>query len=58
MSLKESFDRDGFVVVPALFDAEETRQNSARTDEVQAQPETPGRARIERDPTKTCTFRV
>ncbi len=58
MSRKESFDRDGFVVVPALFHAEDTRRISAGTDEIQAQPDTPGRAMIERDPTKTYTFRV
>ena len=50
MSLKESFDRDGFVVVPGLFDAAEARQISAWTDEVQAQPETPGRAMMYFEP--------
>src|ERR1044071_284856 len=50
MSLKGSFDRDGFVVVPGLFDAEEARQIAAWTDEVQAQPETPGRAMMYFEP--------
>jgi 2-aminoethylphosphonate dioxygenase len=44
MTMVDVFHRDGFVVVPGLFDAEEARQISAWTDEVQAQPETPGRA--------------
>jgi len=49
-SLTETFRRDGFVVVPALFDAEETRHISAWTDEVQAEPETPGRAMMYFEP--------
>ena len=38
----EAFQRNGFVVVPGLFDEEETRQISAWCDEVQAMPEVPG----------------
>ncbi len=41
-SLNEVFQRDGVVTVPGLFDAEEIRQISAWTDEIQAQPEVPG----------------
>ena len=41
MTMVDVFRRDGFVVVPGLFDAEEARQISAWTDEVQAQPEPP-----------------
>jgi len=40
----EAFRRDGFVVMPGLFDAEETRRISAWTDEVQDAPEVPGRS--------------
>ena len=39
----ETFDTDGFVVVPGLFDDEEMRRISAWTDELQALPEVPGR---------------
>jgi hypothetical protein len=49
-SLTEAFQRDGFVMVPRLFDAEEARLISAWTDEVQAQPETPGRAMMYFEP--------
>ena len=35
--------RDGFVVVPSLFDAEEVRSISAWADELERLPETPGR---------------
>jgi ectoine hydroxylase-related dioxygenase (phytanoyl-CoA dioxygenase family) len=49
-SLTESFQRDGFVVVPGLFDSKEIRQISAWTDEIQAQPETPGRAMMYFEP--------
>jgi ectoine hydroxylase-related dioxygenase (phytanoyl-CoA dioxygenase family) len=49
-SLTEAFRRDGFVMVPALFDAEEIRRISDWTDEVQAQPETPGRAMMYFEP--------
>jgi 2-aminoethylphosphonate dioxygenase len=49
-SLTEAFQRDGFVVVPGLFDSKETRQISAWTDEIQAQPETPGRAMMYFEP--------
>ena len=38
----EMFRRDGFVVVPQLFDERETAQISRWTDELQAQPEVPG----------------
>jgi len=38
----DAFRRDGFVVVPGLFDAEEMRQISAWTDELQAMLEKPG----------------
>ena len=41
-SLVDAFQRDGFVVVPGLFDAAEVREISAWTDELQALPETPG----------------
>ena len=39
----EAIRRDGFVVVPGLFDAAETRRISAWADELEALPETPGR---------------
>src|SRR6184192_2332864 len=39
----EAFRRDGFVVVPGLFDAAEMRQISVWTDELQNLPEVPGR---------------
>ncbi len=39
----EAFRRDGFVMVPGLFDDEEIRRISAWTDELQGQPEAPGR---------------
>ena len=39
----EAFERDGFVVVPQLFDGEEMRRISAWTDELQRLPEEPGR---------------
>jgi 2-aminoethylphosphonate dioxygenase len=39
----EVFARDGFVVVPQLFDQEEMRRISAWTNELQRQPEEPGR---------------
>ena len=38
-----AFNRDGFVVVPALFNDAEISQISAWADELQSQPETPGR---------------
>jgi hypothetical protein len=49
-SLIEDFQRDGFVMAPGLFDADEMRQISAWTDEVQAGPETPGRAMMYFEP--------
>ncbi len=39
----ETVRRDGFVVVPGLFDDDEIRRISAWTDELEAQPEVPGR---------------
>jgi len=39
----EAFQRDGFAVVPGLFDAGEIGQISAWTDEIQSEPEVPGR---------------
>src|SRR6266478_3801930 len=39
----EAFRRDGFVVVPGLFDEEEMRRISTWTDELQGLPEVPGR---------------
>jgi 2-aminoethylphosphonate dioxygenase len=39
----ETFRRDGFVVVPGLFDAEEMQRIAAWTDELQGLPEVPGR---------------
>ena len=39
----ETFRRDGFVVVPGLFDAEEMRRIATWTNELQALPEMPGR---------------
>jgi len=39
----EAVRRDGFVVVPGLFDQEEMRRISAWTDELQGLPEVPGR---------------
>jgi 2-aminoethylphosphonate dioxygenase len=41
---REVFERDGFVVVPGLFDGQEIARISAWTDELERQPETPGRA--------------
>src|SRR5262249_11411355 len=38
------FERDGFVVVPGLFDAQEIARISAWTDELEEAPEVPGRA--------------
>ena len=38
----DAFRRDGFVVVPGLFDEAEMRRISAWTDELQAMPERPG----------------
>ncbi len=38
----DAFRRDGFVMMPGLFDAEEVRRISAWTDELQAMPEKPG----------------
>ena len=38
------FERDGFVVVPGLFDAQEIARISAWTDELEQAPEVPGRA--------------
>jgi 2-aminoethylphosphonate dioxygenase len=38
----DAFRRDGFVMVPGLFAAEEMREISAWTDELQAMPERPG----------------
>jgi len=49
-SVIEAFRRDGFAVVPGLFDADETRQISAWTDEIQAEPEVPGRAMMYYEP--------
>jgi hypothetical protein len=39
----DAFRRDGFAVVPGLFDAEETQKISAWADELESLPETPGR---------------
>jgi len=39
----ETFRRDGFVVVPGLFDEAEIREISAWTDDLQSRPEEPGR---------------
>src|SRR5580765_3812711 len=41
---RDVFQRDGFVVVPGLFDAQEIARISAWTDELQRLPEVPGRA--------------
>ena len=38
-----NFDRDGFLVVRGMFDADEMREITAWTDEMQSWPETPGR---------------
>ena len=38
----DAFNRDGFVIVPALFDEAETRRISGWADELQSKPETPG----------------
>lgn len=46
----EAFRRDGFAVLPGLFDEEETRRISAWTDELQAQPEVPGRCMMYFEP--------
>ena len=37
------FDRQGFLIVRGMFDADEMREITAWTDEMQAWPETPGR---------------
>lgn len=42
-TILEAFRRDGFVMVPDLFDAAEIRQISEWTDELQNQPEQSGR---------------
>src|SRR5262245_51286637 len=39
----DAFKRDGFVIAPALFNGGEISQISAWADELQAQPEVPGR---------------
>src|SRR5437762_3272764 len=39
----QEFKRDGFVVVPGLFDTGEMQRISAWTDELQGLPEVPGR---------------
>jgi 2-aminoethylphosphonate dioxygenase len=41
---REIFQRDGFVVVPGLFDAQEIARISDWTDELEQSPEVPGRA--------------
>jgi len=41
---REAFLRDGFVVVPHLFDGEEIGRISAWTDELERRPDEPGRA--------------
>jgi len=41
---RDVFRRDGFVVVPGLFDAQEIARISAWTDELERLPEMPGRA--------------
>ena len=46
----EAFRRDGFVVVPGLFDAAEIGQISAWTDELQGRPEEPGRCMMYFEP--------
>ncbi len=38
------FQRDGFVVVPGLFDAQEIARISEWTDELERSPEVPGRS--------------
>ena len=49
-ALIENFQRDGFVVVPGLFDEEEMRRISAWTDELQGLPEVPGRCMMYFEP--------
>src|SRR5262249_53531341 len=49
-SRTETFRRDGFVVVPGLFDADEMRQISDWADEVQAEPGPPGRGMMSFEP--------
>ena len=39
----DAFKRDGFVIAAALFNDGEISQISAWADELQSQPETPGR---------------
>ena len=46
----DAFRRDGFVVVPGLFDDAEIRQISAWTDELQSRPEEPGRCMMYFEP--------
>jgi hypothetical protein len=49
-ALIENFQRDGFVVVPGLFDEEEMGRISAWTDELQGLPEEPGRCMMYFEP--------
>src|SRR5580765_7622228 len=41
---RDVFQRDGFVVVPGLFDAQEIARSSEWTDELERSPEVPGRS--------------
>ena len=38
------FERDGFVVIPGLFDEQDIARISAWTDELEQRPDVPGRA--------------
>ena len=48
-----AYVRDGFLVVPGLFDADEVAALRAWTDEVQAWPEVPGRWMVYGEPSLT-----
>ena len=42
--MDKAFERDGFVVIPQLFDEQEIARISAWTDELERCPEVPGRS--------------
>jgi hypothetical protein len=50
----DAFNRDGFLIVPALFDQAEIREISVWADELQSQPETPGRQMMYFEPSALC----
>ena len=54
----EAFRRDGFVMVPSLFDEEEMRRISAWTDELQGLPEGPGHCMMYFEPSLLASGRA